>query len=86
MAKKVYVPPRRNVKIRSSQNTRITSSHQKPYLKDGKPADSRAIHPDETQREAATELDLVYILPDGRINFWIGLTSMPEKPDEPESK
>ncbi|MDF1496683.1 MAG: hypothetical protein P1P90_01315 [Patescibacteria group bacterium] len=90
MAKNVYVPPRRNVKIKSGQNARITSSHQKPYRKDGKPAHERTIHPDEAQQEAATELNPAFVNPDGSINFWAGISTAPQSThqdkDEPEDK
>lgn len=90
MAKNVYVPPRRNVRIKSGGNIRITSSHQKSKRKNENFDHDRAVHPDEAQQEASTELNPVYVLPNGQINYWAGITTstepITETEDDPEDK
>jgi hypothetical protein len=90
MGNKVYVPPKRNVRIKTKSRARISSSHQRPYNKDTKPAQNRATHPDEAQQEAAAELNPAYVNPDGSINFWATLNTKPDTEpsidDEQEDK
>lgn len=63
------------------------SANQHSLLQRNKQAHhERSTHPDEGQKQAASELDPSFVNPDGSINFWATLITTPAKEDEPEEK
>ncbi len=90
MGNKIYIPPKRNIRITTSNKPHIPSSHQKPYHENDELVRERTVHPYEAQREAAAELNPAFVNPDGSINFWAGIMTAQEPAsytdDDPEDK
>jgi hypothetical protein len=53
--------------------------------RNGTPSHHRTVNPDEGQEDAVT-IDPVYVLPDGSINYWAGITSVFQNEQAPNEE
>ena len=76
MAKKIFVPPRKNIRIKTGGKARLSSSHRKPPPKSNGQV-RQDPSPEEGQQEAVSQLDPVYVNPDGSIRYFAMVQATP---------
>lgn len=86
MGKGAFIKPRKAINLKGGSPPKIKSNNSRPVMqRSGTPSHHRSVTPDEGQEDAVS-IDPIYVLPDGSINYWAGITSITESDSTSDKK